>query len=112
MLGTCTGHYPVDKVGSTSKQAQLHSAPSPANRNRSQSLPYQPSTKGSSASRVSADGQQRRSYGQNMTDDGGYEPETPDPQEQRGVSRASAPDSSSSQVQGMHIEADMCWQYA
>ncbi len=98
MLGACTGHYPADKVGSTSKQAQLHSAPSPANRNRSQSLPYQPGTKGSSASRVSADGQQRRSYGQNMTDDGGYEPETPDPQEQRGVSRASAPDSSSSQV--------------
>ncbi|DBB13970.1 TPA: hypothetical protein ACH3X3_000946 [Trebouxia sp. C0006] len=97
-VGSLTGHYPADKVGSTGKQAQLHSAPSPANRNRSQSLPYQPGTKGSSASRVSADGQQRRSYGQNMTDDGRYEPETPDPQEQRGVSRASAPDSSSSQV--------------
>ena len=101
MLGACIGHYPADKVGSTSKQAQLHSAPSPANRNRSQSLPYQPGTKGSSASRASADGQQRRSYGQSMTDDGGYEPETPDLQEQRGVSRASAPDSSSSQVHSL-----------
>lgn len=95
MLGACIGHYPVDKVGSTSKQAQLHSAPSPANRNRSQSLPYQ------QAAKASAEGQQRRSYGHNMTDDGGYEPETPDPQEQRGVSRASAPDSSSSQVHSL-----------
>ncbi len=101
MHGACTGHYPSDKVGTNNKQAQLHSAPSPANRNRSQSLPYQPAAKGSSASRVSAEGQQRRSYGQNMTNDGGYEPETPDPQEQRGVSRASAPDSSSSQVHSL-----------
>ena len=46
--------------------------------------------------------QQRRSYGQTMLDDGsqdtGYEPETPDPQEQRATSRASAPGSSASQV--------------
>lgn len=52
--------------------------------------------------RTSIDGPQRRSYGQNMPEEGaqqmGYGPDTPDPQEQRPPGRASAPDSSSSQV--------------
>ena len=61
-------------------------------------MPYQ---KGSPASRASTDGQQqRRSYGHNLTEEGGpagLGPETPDPQEPK-PRQASPPDSGSSQV--------------
>ena len=90
-------------IDNGSKQAQLHSAPSPSGRTRSQSVPHTYSSqhppKGPSAYRVSMNGQQRHSYG---PDDGGqqlaYAPETPDPLEQRQPARAPAPSSNSSQV--------------
>ena len=93
-------------VGTASKQAQLHSAPSPSGRARSQSVPHTYSSqhppKGPSAYRSSINGQQRHSYGHSLPDDGGqqvpYAPETPDPLEQRHPARAPAPSSNSSLV--------------
>lgn len=99
------GHYPNDKLGGSAiKQAQLHSAPSPTGRARSQSVPhtYSSQLKGSSAHRAGIEGPQRHSYGHSSSDDGhqqmAYAPETPDPQEQRQPIRAPAPSSTTSQV--------------
>ena len=109
-LPQSAGHYSNDSImGNASKQAQLHSAPSPSGRPHSQSVPHTYSSqhppKGPSAYRASMNGQQRHSYGHSLPDEGSqqvpYAPETPDPLEQRhaGPSRAPAPSPSiSSQV--------------
>lgn len=93
-------------TGSGNKQAQLHSAPSPSGRSRSQSVPHpyssQQPPKGPSAYRASMNGQQRHAYGQSLPDDAShhmaYAPETPSPLEQRHPSRAASPSTHSSQV--------------
>ena len=107
IIQNVAGHYPNDSmVGNVSKQALLHSAPSPSGRTRSQSVPHTYSSqhppKVPSTYRASMNGQQRHSYGQSLPDNGGqqvpYAPETPDPLEQRQPARAPAPSSNSSQV--------------
>lgn len=108
LLLSCVGHYPNDNMtGSAAKQAQLHSAPSPSGRNRSQSVPHPYSSqhppKGPSTYRASMNGPQRHSHGQSLPDDGShhlaYAPETPSPLEQRQPARAASPSTNSSQVQ-------------
>lgn len=96
-----TGHYPMDRL-SSSKQAQLHTAPSAtggnqrSSHNASQSLPYQPREGRPPRGGLGSDPYARRTYveeGLRNAYSGGLGPETPSPQEQRTMSRTGYDDS-------------------
>lgn len=92
-----TGHYPADRL-SSSKQAQLHTAPSATGGSkRSQSLPFGHVEPGVPRGSLGHDPYARRSYAdeglRQAYSGGGFGPETPSPQEQRTVSRLGYEDS-------------------
>ena len=105
-----TGHYPADRL-SSSKQAQLHTAPSTTGGNkRSQSLPYTPVDPRTARGSIGHDPYARRSYvdeGLRHAYSGGVlGPETPSPQEQRTVSRLGYEDSPQVQCTGTILICD------